>query len=505
MRARIPASSLSDPDEPEHGSHGPTILIRKGIGLCALHSQMDTASAGEGARTHCGRTRYEPHRTGAFHGAFRRPQVPRFPGRVCTWDGRLVRFPPRVVHNSTCPRIHFCGRNRVVAGKAGTLGESKPFNIIDLFSGVGGLSLGSARAGFMVRGAVDSDPSANLTHRCNFPDTPHLNSDVAELDGDTLLHQLGLVGEEIAGIVGGPPCQGFSSIGRRDRDDGRNMAFVEFFRIVSEVLPKFYLAENVPGIMRDVYDDIRDQAFSFVEGKYVVLPPLHLSASDYGAPTSRKRVFFLGFLADDVNPPAVEGFDAPCGVETVHVCDALHGLPVAIDSGWQTEADSWRVVDTYPNGGFGQRLRGHVPLGVGSPEALRRLSDRGEVSGFLGTAHSAEVLKRFAKTKCGAYDSVSKSFRLDADGFCPTLRAGTGPDRGSFQAVRPIHPTESRVITPREAARLQGFPDWFQFSPTKWHSFRQIGNSVSPILAEHILGVVARSLDAPSPAGGKNE
>ena len=92
--------------------------------------------------------------------------------------------------------------------------------------------------------------------------------------------------------------------------------------------------------------------------------------------------------------------------------------------------------------------------------------------------------------KPGEVDSVSKSYRLKYKGFCPTLRAGTGSDKGSYQAVRPLHPTENRVITPREAARLQGFPDWFQFHSTKWHSFRQIGNSVSPILAEHILRVV---------------
>jgi len=80
------------------------------------------------------------------------------------------------------------------------------------------------------------------------------------------------------------------------------------------------------------------------------------------------------------------------------------------------------------------------------------------------------------------------------NGFCPTLRAGTGPEKGSYQAVRPLHPTENRVITPREAARLQGFPDWFQFSPTKWHSFRQIGNSVSPILSERIFAVIRKAL-----------
>ena len=131
---------------------------------------------------------------------------------------------------------------------------------------------------------------------------------------------------------------------------------------------------------------------------------------------------------------------------------------------------------------------------MGDRAALRRLRKSNEVSGFLGTAHGAEIAGRYARVETGKRDPVSKSSRLDLDGFCPTLRAGTGPDRGSYQAVRPIHPTEGRVITPREAARLQGFPDWFQFDPTKWHSFRQIGNSVSPILAERIFAVIARAL-----------
>ena len=383
--------------------------------------------------------------------------------------------------------------------------ESKPFNIVDLFSGVGGLSLGSARAGFVVRGAVDIDPRANDAHKCNFPNTVHLDSDITGLTGHTLKHGLHLNGESITGIVGGPPCQGFSAIGRRDKDDRRNMSFVEFFRIVSEVLPKFFLVENVPGIMRDIYDDIREQAFSFVNAKYDILPPLHLSANDYGAATNRKRVFFFGYLSDEMESLTVESFRPPSEVETVHVKDALLGLPARIDPSWQKEEQSWQVVGVYPNGSFGLRLQGHVPSGVGDQKALRRLLCSNEVSGFLGTAHTDEVAARYGKTKCGRYDSISKSYRLDLDDFCPTLRAGTGPGQGSFQAVRPLHPTEARVITPREAARLQGFPDWFQFSPTKWHSFRQIGNSVSPILAERILSVVARSLGISNLLGEKNE
>jgi DNA (cytosine-5)-methyltransferase 1 len=104
------------------------------------------------------------------------------------------------------------------------------------------------------------------------------------------------------------------------------------------------------------------------------------------------------------------------------------------------------------------------------------------------------VIARFSELEHGQQDIISKAYKLKPDGFCPTLRAGTGPDRGSYQAVRPIHYEASRVITPREAARLQGFPDWFEFHKTIWHSFRQIGNSVSPIVAEKILSVIHQRL-----------
>ena len=369
-------------------------------------------------------------------------------------------------------------------------------NVIDLFSGVGGLSLGAARAGFAVCGAVDIDPKANEAHKINFPNTIHLETDIAELTGLALRQALHLHGKSIAGVIGGPPCQGFSPIGKGNKDDIRNRSFVDFFRIVSEVLPAFFLVENVPGIMQDKFKSLREEAFSLIDARYDILPPLRLSANDYGTATARTRVFFFGYLADAVDPLTSDSFAAPRNAKSVCVKDALRGLPTSIDPGWQKEEQSWQAVGAYVADGFGRRLHGHVPSGVGDPNALRRLSRSREVSGFLGTAHTDEVVKRFAKTKCGSYDTVSRFYRLDLDGHCPTLRAGTGSDKGSFQAARPIHPTEDRVITPREAARLQGFPDWFQFSPTKWHSFRQIGNSVSPILAEHIFSVIAGSIQA---------
>ena len=364
-------------------------------------------------------------------------------------------------------------------------------NVIDLFCGVGGLSLGAARAGLTVKGAVDVDHKILDSHCRNFPGTIHMCEDIAGLTGQIIMHRFGM--KKIDGIIGSPPCQGFSSIGKGDRHDARNSLFIDFFRIVSESLPKFFLAENVPGIMQEKYRKTRERAFSFIQERYVTLPPMELAASEYGAATTRKRVFFVGCLKNSMKPLTVEHFNASRNIKPACVRDALCGLPTDIDPYYQTEKQGWRVIHTKGVSRYAKSLHGHVPPGVGDSAALRRLRASNEVSGFLGTVHSARVAKRYADTKPGKQDLVSKSYRLDLDGLCPTLRAGTGPEHGSFQAVRPIHPTIGRVITPREAARLQGFPDWFQFDPTKWHSFRQIGNSVSPILAERIFTVIARA------------
>ena len=205
--------------------------------------------------------------------------------------------------------------------------KTVPLGIVDLFCGVGGLSLGSSRAGFTVRGAIDVDPKAISAHSRNFPNTIHLSSDIAGVRGQSLKRRLDLNRKNLAGIIGGPPCQGFSSIGKRDRFDARNKLFVEFFRVVSEAMPAFFLAENVPGIMRESYRDAREQALSLVEGKYTILPPMELAANEYGAATTRKRVFFFGYLPNRMESLTDDCFKATPEVEQVYVRDALQGLP----------------------------------------------------------------------------------------------------------------------------------------------------------------------------------
>ncbi len=370
--------------------------------------------------------------------------------------------------------------------------KNKP-TVIDLFCGCGGFSLGAARAGFSVVGSIDNDPHALAAHKKNFPHSIHLNVDLSQMSGAKIRKLLALDNAVIDGVIGGPPCQGFSSIGHRDDTDPRNLLFMHFFRLVSQLRPEFFLSENVPGILRADYESVRTTALRHVENDYTILPPLKLFACNYGAPTSRVRAFFFGYRKH--NPLALEpsSFLPPSDIEEIRVEAALKGLPKKIRPEWQTEQQGWRKVGETHNGAFGNRLSVCIPEGIGDQEAIRRLKEENRVSGCLGTQHTPAVIQRFRNVKPGGMDDASKCRRLDPNGFCPTLRAGTGSDRGSYQAVRPIHPTEDRVITPREAARLQGFPDWFQFDATKWHSFRQIGNSVSPLLAERVLDVIRKA------------
>lgn len=363
--------------------------------------------------------------------------------------------------------------------------------VIDLFAGVGGLSLGASRAGFKVAAAVEIDPRAAQYHAINFPGSKHFELDVAGLSGEALLQHAGLKAGDLTGLIGGPPCQGFSTIGLRSDTDPRNELLVHFFRLVAETRPAFFVAENVPGLVQARNKDLIQRALSQVPSDYTVLEPVMMQANAYGAPTKRTRVFFVGYDPVRFAGSIDEAFltSIPNGIEAVTVGRALKGLPV-IRKNWLTEEQSWRRVTLPSTGGYEDRLHGHVPEGVGDTDSLKRLRTKQEVSGFLATAHTPVAEGRFKKLKQGKQDHVSKAVRLDPNGYCPTLRAGTGPERGSYQAIRPIHPTCPRVICPREAARLQGFPDWFQFHPTKWHSFRQIGNSVSPILSEHLLAKI---------------
>ena len=377
-------------------------------------------------------------------------------------------------------------------------------NVIDLYSGAGGLSLGASRAGFNVIAAVDVDRHANMTHKINFPYTAHIEKDALQLSVEEIEKATGIIRSNILGVIGGPPCQGFSSIGQGDVADKRNILFKRFFEIVKEIRPVFFVVENVPGIMRIKYNEFREDAMKLVDDSYNMIDPFLANASEFGAATVRTRYFFIGvrkdckllLSADDFNKAKVQA-----NMRT-KVSDALEGLPLNMkfakdQTGIASVENSYFAEDKsrHQNEFFFSRMTDKIPIRTGNLSFITRYQEKHITNGFLMTNHTEAVIERFKNLKYGEQDKISKSYKLNPESFCPTIRAGTGPDKGSFQAVRPIHFSEPRVINPREAARLQGFPDWFVLPDTIWHSFRQIGNSVSPIVAEAIMRVIYEHLN----------
>lgn len=363
------------------------------------------------------------------------------------------------------------------------------YNVIDLFSGVGGLSLGAVKAGFSLDGAVELDKTAVEAHAINFPNVKHLNEDILTLDGPTLMNKLNL--NSVTGIIGGPPCQGFSTIGKQNVEDSRNKLFIHFFKLVSEIKPLFFLAENVKGILNPKYLPILKSAYDYVHKDYHFFEPLVLNPKDFGGVTSRPRVFFLSFRKD----LAVKDFKIipPVDQQQYFVRDALAGLDGNHLFSEQENKENNAWAPLLPVYNLYLSTISEKVNKVGNADALKKF-DSGKVSGMVETLHTDSVISRFSKITPGGVDKVSRAPRLSLDSYCPTLRAGTGKDKGSYQAIRPIHPIYNRVITVREAARLQGFPDWFQFHHTKWQSFRLIGNSVSPVLSSYILTKVGTTL-----------
>lgn len=345
--------------------------------------------------------------------------------------------------------------------------------MIDLFAGGGGFSLGAHWAGFDVAAAVDIDPILTSSFKHNFPGTPLFNLDISSLKGAEL-HKL--AGGQVDGVIGGPPCQGFSTIGRRLPGDPRRSLVLDFFRLVSEVEPRFFLMENVRGLGHDGNRQLLADGLKLVSSRFDILGPEVLDAADFGAATRRSRLFVAGMRKDAANP-LTRGEIIARRRRPQTVRAAIWDLLSATEVGENEGFDVWRHGSGRATA-YAQRMR-----------SANRL-----FTGHRSTQHSKKVLTRFESVPEGGIDPVGRHPRLGWDGQCPTLRAGTGSDKGSYQSVRPIHPNLPRVITVREAARLQGFPDDFRFHPTTWHSFRMIGNSVSPIIAEAVLAAIHAKL-----------
>ncbi len=372
--------------------------------------------------------------------------------------------------------------------------SSKPL-VIDLFSGCGGLGLGAELAGFHSLAAVDIDSDLQSAYKLNFPLTQTINTDLAKLgrqEWDSILD-----GARIDGIIGGPPCQGFSRIGLRKSDDPRNALLGQYFKQIRLLKPRFFLMENVEGLLDEKNKATLEAALELIPNNYTVVGPVKINALDCGAATSRKRVVIIGIDSSSMNLLSEQELISSLIKKPTTVREAISDIPSPSGiGGGYSKTFSWERYRSsdLDLSDYAKSMRNMPPKGLGAKISLEQLV-HGKISGVINTKHTPVVIERFSETRPGEVEAVSRYPRLSWGGYCPTLRAGTGSDKGSFQAMRPIHPSEPRVITVREAARLQGFPDWFLFHPTMWHSFRMIGNSVSPMMSRHLMSIIAGKLE----------
>lgn len=321
------------------------------------------------------------------------------------------------------------------------------FNCISLFSGGGGLDLGAHFAGFRSLFVSDIIPAYTQTIKHNLPSVNVYNDDAMALTPE-IIRALSKINGDVDLTVAGPPCQAFSIMGKRQSmNDPRGKLTIKYFELVAGLKPKAFLFENVPGLLNvNEGKDFRS-LISFIEDitGYQIYRKT-LNAVNYGVPQYRERLFIIGFRPDIKS----ESFKFPVG----------------------------------PSGKLAKRLPSQVPSwmaleGVdGLPNQVIRI-------------HTESVRKRFENLPQGERDRGSYSDKLKPDAPSGTILIGS-----SAGGARPhIHPFEPRVLTVREAARIQSFPDWYEFCGSRTEQYRQVGNAVPPLLAFEVLSAVKKVLE----------
>lgn len=362
--------------------------------------------------------------------------------------------------------------------------------VIDLFAGCGGFSVGFETAGFKITKAVEFDKQIAQTYAANHEGTLLFVDDIGNVDNEQYFSK-----GEAPVIVGGPPCQGFSMAGARIRgnsfiDDPRNYLFKHYVNVVRIVRPKVFVLENVKGILTmkggEIFNEIV-RTFSSPEtfgGDRYYLHYRVVKAVDYGIPQKRERVVVIGRLNEDFDINAL--FEStknkiakedPNFFESVSVWDAIGDLSSPTASGKvETDSSSMSAYAKYLNKGVSV-TENHVATHH-SVLAERRMK---QVHGGENWTVLDDNIK---SVHSGAYGRLLP----DAPSATITTRFDT-PSGGRF-----THPSEDRTITPREAARIQSFPDSFIFMGSRTSICKQIGNAVPPKLAYFLATLVKQMI-----------
>ena len=346
------------------------------------------------------------------------------------------------------------------------MGQKRKPTCIDLFCGCGGLSKGFELAGYKVLLGVDNDVQALVTFEKNHNDSKGLKIDLFNHDNlKEITNFLEQKKQKVDVIIGGPPCQGFSIAGPRDKDDKRNLLYLAMVKLVEQTQPQAVLLENVPGMLQ-TNDGIGAKRIvsDFQKIGYKMVPKL-LFAPDFGVPQIRKRVFFIG-LKDDVK---VFEFPKPTFSKDNYVTceDAISDLPALIDI-------------------YGEEIQQYPSEPKTEYQKMMRSASKC-IHNHIGTIHDDKTKKMISLVPEGKnYKSLPEEYRklykyhealTRYHSKKPSLTINTG-HRSHF------HYKWNRIPTVRESARLQSFPDDFIFYGNKSQQYRQVGNAVPPLLGK---------------------
>lgn len=319
--------------------------------------------------------------------------------------------------------------------------QPKPENapiVISTFAGCGGSSLGYSMAGFRELLAIEWDNNAVETFKLNFPDVPVYHGDIAKISVEDVLQMTGLKVGELDIFDGSPPCQGFSTAGKRQLDDPRNQLFREYVRLLRGLKPKVFIMENVSGMVKGVMKLVFVEILKELKASGYKVSARLLNAMYFGVPQSRQRMIFVGVRED-------------LGIEPSH--------PEA-----ETETVTVRRAITFLSG------ENRDPTEV-------RLTDR-----FASYMKNVKQGESAGKTLGTGYNWV----RAKMDAPCATLPKAVS--WGKYHMV--WHPEEHRNFSGREMCRLHSFPDFFSFLGEYKDWAERIGNSVPPLfmrsIAKHI-------------------
>jgi DNA (cytosine-5)-methyltransferase 1 len=355
---------------------------------------------------------------------------------------------------------------------------------VELFAGAGGLSIGLEQAGFQILLANELEKDFAATFAHNHPSTKVLCQDIQTID---FVGELGSLGSPaITLLSGGPPCQGFSTVGAKREDDPRNRLLYEYLRAVQEIRPMYLIFENVAGFARmyegqayrALQQGLQALGYDFVSGI--------LEASDYGLPQKRQRSITLGWQKG--LPPV--RLPAPTHGEATDFFSHLQPrrtLQTAISDLPPLGAnDAAYAYTSSAQNAYQQALRGDCEVLTEHNSANYGEKMR-QILALIPPGGTVDDLPAVLRPK--AYFSNTYA-RLWADRPTPTITRNFGTPSSS----RCVHPTQNRALSTREGARLQGFPDSYQFMGSKISKNLQIGNAVPPIFGFVLAQEIVRAL-----------